>query len=134
MSKMTILDVLIRHTVAAKDPDVFIPIVMIETPYRGADRRERVRNEAYAKQCLFDSLMRGEVPLASHLIYPQILDEDVPAERDLGIAMAIALGQRADTIAFYIDHGMTRGMELAYQAADRRGKTIEKRYLFNEED
>ena len=41
--------------------------VIIESPYAGFVKR----NEDYARECLRDSLMRGEAPIASHLLYTQ---------------------------------------------------------------
>ena len=60
-------------------------LVIIESPYAG----ETERNLAYARRCLRHSLSCGEAPLASHLLYPQVLSDEVPAERALGIAAGL---------------------------------------------
>ena len=48
-------------------------LVIIESPYAG----DIEKNVAYARDCVRDSLMRGEAPYASHLLYtqPNILDD-----------------------------------------------------------
>lgn len=57
--------------------------VIIESPYAG----DVELNAQYARECLRDSLTRGEAPIASHLLYtqPGVLDDAVPRERALGI-------------------------------------------------
>lgn len=49
--------------------------VILESPYAG----EIDRNIRYARACVRDSLLRGESPIASHLLYTQsgILDDDI---------------------------------------------------------
>ena len=59
-------------------------LVILESPYF-ADTEDGVeQNVKYARQCLRDSLLRGEAPLASHLLYtqPGVLDDRVPDERE----------------------------------------------------
>lgn len=60
-----------------------------------------------------DCLLRGEAPIASHLLYtqPGVLDDDVPNERALGIAAGLAWAKVADARVFYMDLGMSRGMQ-----------------------
>ena len=62
--------------------------VILESPYAG-DVEENV---AYARAAVRDSLLRGESPIASHLLYtqPGILMDDVPDERRLGIEAGLA--------------------------------------------
>lgn len=83
--------------------------VIIESPYRGDIRL----NKAYACLAMLDSIMRGEAPFASHLLYTQMLDDNDPHERGLGIALGFAWHGVADLIAYYIDLGMSEGMTLS---------------------
>jgi hypothetical protein len=57
--------------------------VILESPYAG----DIERNVAYARAAMRDSLLRGEAPIASHLLYtqPGVLDDQVSDERRLGI-------------------------------------------------
>ncbi len=56
--------------------------VIIESPYAG-DVETNVR---YARACVRDSLLHGEAPIASHLLYTQegVLRDEVPEERRWG--------------------------------------------------
>ena len=62
--------------------------VVLESPYAGNVEE----NVAYARAAIRDSLLRGEAPIASHLLYtqPGILKDDVPDERQLGIEAGLA--------------------------------------------
>ncbi len=55
--------------------------VILESPYAG----DVEKNLAYAREALKHSLSCGESPLASHLLYTQVLDDASPNERLLGI-------------------------------------------------
>ena len=71
-------------------------LVIIESPYAEAPGRPDVRlNVQYARDCLADSLRRGEAPLASHLLYTQALNDQDPTERAQGIAAGLAWGAKA---------------------------------------
>lgn len=91
------------------------PIVIIESPYAG----HVSRNLSYARAAMHDSIMRAEVPLASHLLYTQagILDDDDHEQRALGIRLGYELWRFADIIAFYVDLGWSPGMEAALDRA-----------------
>ncbi len=81
-------------------------LTIIESPYAG----EVGANVAYARRCLLDSLQRGEAPMASHLLFPQVLDDLVPDERALGIAAGLAWRKVAEQAAFYVNRGWSTGM------------------------
>jgi hypothetical protein len=85
--------------------------VIIESPYRG----DVAGNVRYARACVRDSLIRGEAPIASHLLYTQdgILDDNVVAERQWGISAGLAWRGVAELFAFYIDRGWSEGMRRA---------------------
>lgn len=97
-------------------------LVIIESPYAG----DVIRNEEYARQCVRDSLSRGEAPIASHLLYtqPGILDDTVPAERQWGIDAGLAWRHVADASVVYTDLGISRGMEYGIKAAQEAGRPI----------
>ena len=99
--------------------------VIIESPYAG----DVAENERYARAALRDSLLRGEAPIASHLLYtqPGVLDDLVPAERQQGIDAGLAWGDAAELTAVYIDRGMSRGMEYGIANAEHAGRPIEFR-------
>lgn len=90
-------------------------LVIIESPYAGNVKG----NVDYARQCIADSLMRGESPIASHLLYTQegILKDEHEHERRLGIDAGLAWHSVADAVVFYLDRGMSKGMKEAVNKA-----------------
>lgn len=101
--------------------------VILESPYAG----DVERNIVYARKCVRDSLLRGEAPIASHLLYTQegILNDDIPQERQLGIDAGLIWKFVADKHVFYIDYGMSRGMDYALETAKKNNIEIEFRKI-----
>lgn len=101
--------------------------VIIESPYAG----DVAANVAFARACMRDSLERGEAPMASHLLYtqPGILSDDDPRERELGIAAGLAWGACAELTVVYVNLGISPGMQLGIEAAERCGRPVERRRL-----
>lgn len=101
-----------------------VPVVL-ETPYAG----DVEGNVQYARTCLLDCLARGEAPIASHLLYPQVLDDEVPMEREAGIAAGMAWAQRADRAVFYLNRGWSAGMLAALDYYVEEGIPVTLRIL-----
>lgn len=101
-------------------------IVCLETPYAG----DVDRNVRYARFCLKDCLYRGEAPIASHLLYTQVLDDTVPIERTIGIEAGLALAEKADKTVVYTDYGISKGMQYGIERAKSSGRTVEFRSLY----
>ena len=99
--------------------------VVVESPYAG-DVEANVR---YALLCIRDSLARGEAPIASHLLYPRVLDDDNPSQRELGIKAGLTWYEVADACVVYTNLGISSGMERGMKEAARCGVPIEKRKL-----
>jgi hypothetical protein len=100
-------------------------LVIIESPYAG----DVERNEAYARCCLLDSLRRGEAPLASHLLYTQVLDDLLPEERKHGIKAGLEWAKAAELTAVYEDHGISEGMVLGIAHASDHDRKVEFRKI-----
>jgi hypothetical protein len=102
-------------------------LVILESPYAG----DVEANVAYARACVRDSLLRGEAPIASHLLYtqPGVLDDDVPAERQQGIDAGLAWRGVAECSVVYTDRGISKGMEYGIKAAADAGVPVEYRAL-----
>ena len=92
-------------------------LVIIESPYKGKIKT----NVAYAKKCMFDSLMRGESPFASHLLYTQVLDDTIAKQRLMGMDRAFNWYKHADLMAIYIDKGISNGMKKGIAVAEKFG-------------
>lgn len=102
-------------------------LVILESPYAGNVEA----NTAYARRCVRDSLMRGEAPIASHLLYtqPGILDDDDPRERIKGINAGLAWHGVAQASIVYTDLGISPGMEIGIAAAIEAGVPLEYRQI-----
>jgi len=100
-------------------------LVIIESPYAG----DILRNKAYAQAALRHSLSLGEAPIASHLLYTQILNDSIEKERAEGIEAGLSWMRVANLVAFYLDLGMSRGMQNAYETAIIYQIRIEKRII-----
>jgi hypothetical protein len=101
--------------------------VILESPYAG----DVESNVEYARRALRDSLLRGEAPIASHLLYtqPGVLDDSVFREREQGINAGLAWGAVADATVVYADRGISRGMKLGIARAEAEGRTVEYRFI-----
>lgn len=99
--------------------------VIIESPYAG----DVEKNIEYGRMCLRDSILRGEVPFASHLLYTQegVLDDNDPIERDLGIELGLQVGRIATSTVVYTDRGISKGMEYGIARAKEEGREVEYR-------
>ncbi len=101
------------------------PMVVVESPFAG----DVARNMRYLRACLRDSIDRGEAPFASHRMYTDVLDDAIPAEREIGIACGFSWGVWAPLRAFYVDLGYSSGMRQALEHAEEIEQAIVERRL-----
>lgn len=101
--------------------------VILESPFAG----DIDANIAYARECVRDCLLRGEAPIASHLLYtqPGVLRDEVPEERQHGIDAGLAWGAVAEATVVYCDRGISQGMRYGIANADKAGRPVEMRWL-----
>lgn len=101
-------------------------LVVVESPFAGLDAADRQDNIDYARACIRDSLLRGECPIASHLLYtqPGILDDDLSDERAMGIRAGLAWLRVASASVCYFDRGISTGMSEGLKAAREAGVPI----------
>ena len=106
-------------------------LVIMESPYAGRTPEEIARNVDYARRCLRDSLLRGESPLASHLLFtqPGVLRDEIPEERRHGIEAGLAWGKVAETAVVYTDLGLSPGMIKGIQRHLDNGIPVEYRQI-----
>lgn len=105
--------------------------VILESPFAGATPADIEANVRYARRAVRDSVLRGEAPIASHLLFtqPGILRDEVPAERAIGIAAGLAWGPVAEATVVYIDRGVSRGMAEGIARAEFEGRPVERRSI-----
>lgn len=101
--------------------------VILESPYAG----DIEANVDYARRCVRDSLLRGEAPIASHLLYtqPGVLRDEHPEERMHGINAGLAWRAVAEATVVYVDRGISKGMQYGIETATAAGLPIEYRSL-----
>ena len=107
--------------------------VDVETPYAGESEEQIRRNLLYARACVRDSLVRGEIPFASHLFFtqPGILDDNILEERNMGINAGKDLIESLPGVVtiVYQDLGISNGMRYGIDRAIKNGRSVEYREL-----
>lgn len=112
-------------------------LVIIESPFAARkpdgswDAEGVEENLRYLRAAMHDCLKRGEAPYASHALYtqPGVLNDQIPEERTLGINAGFAWNERADVSVLYIDRGLSSGMKLGIENANKANRPIEIRSL-----
>lgn len=110
-------------------------LVILESPFAGVGDtpyRKMISHQGnllYARAALADSLSHGEAPFASHLLYPQALDDSDPKQRKTGITAGLAWGRHADAVAVYTDRGISPGMSQGIALWRSLGLPIHERSL-----
>ena len=111
-------------------------LVVVESPFAGNGRWplnviRRWQNIHYARRCVRNSVLRGEAPIASHLLFTQrgILRDSNPEERQKGIDAGHAWLREADYMVVYIDRGISRGMREGIKRATSKHMPIWYRSL-----
>jgi len=95
-----------------KAAKAFRPLVYICSPYSG-DIGNNIKS---AKRYSRFAVDMGYIPITPHLLYPQFLDDDNPAERSLGLFFGnVLMSKCAEVWVFgsYISPGMNAEIERA---------------------
>lgn len=103
--------------------------VVLVSPFMAEDLAKGSMYSRYATRCVQDSLNKNEAPLASHLLYYQVLNTNNQIERDVGLLCQLSWIKDCDLVAVYIDMGMTAAMKVVTEVAMLRNKRIEYRTL-----
>lgn len=100
-------------------------IVVVESPFGSKDEWVREVNKAYCRAALRWCLLNGIVPLASHLLYTQMLDDQIPEERTLGIEAGLTVNKAgAKATLVFVDRGVSGGMELGIKRSLEEGRPV----------
>lgn len=99
-----------------------LKLVVLESPFAG----DVEANITYARRCVRHCLQMGEAPIASHLLYTQsgILDDNIPAQRILGISAGLSWLKVVAATVVYADLGISQGMRHGIDAAEAAGIPI----------
>ena len=85
------------------------------SPYRG----DAKRNVKYAQEITKCAVRKGYAPIVPQLYLPQILDDEDPSERALGLDVGLALLQGCDLIIVGGQYGISAGMATEIREALR---------------
>lgn len=95
------------------------PLVYVASAYSG----DVTTNTEKAKQYCRFAMEQGQIPLAPHLMFPQFMNDDVPAERELAIFMDVILLGKCDELWVFGD-SITEGMAVEIEVAKKRRQPI----------
>lgn len=95
------------------------PLVFICSPFAG----NVAVNVDKAKRYMRLAIQRGTIPFAPHLLYPQVLNDGVESERELGLAFGLAMLCRCDELWVFGEH-ISPGMEGEIALAKKRKMPI----------
>jgi hypothetical protein len=98
---------------------VWKPCVFLCSPYAGDTKR----NTQNAVRYLKFAADRGAIPFAPHLLYPLVLDERDPAQRELGLFFGMVWLCKCDELWAFGDY-ISTGMKAEIDKAKRRGMPI----------
>ena len=96
-------------------------LIYVASPYAG----DTERNIEYAKQACRTVMDSGHAFFAPHLLYPAMLDDGIPQERQLGINMGLAMLSRCDELWAFGDR-ISDGMQSELREAERLGIPIRR--------
>jgi len=94
-------------------------LIFICSPYRG----DVVTNSAKAKRYCHFVLTKGAVPYAPHLHNTQFLMEDIPDEREAGIALGLEMLKKSDEV-WVFSKPISTGMAIEISTAKKTGIPI----------
>ena len=96
-------------------------LVYIASPYAG-DVEQNVR---FAKAACRYAIEQGATPIAVHLLYPQLLDDGIHAEREVGLQMGLRVLEACDELWVCGMH-ISKGMEAEIFAAGQMGIPVRR--------
>ena len=97
----------------------FRPIVYICSPFSGDTETNLENTRRYSRF----AVEQGYLPIAPHLMFPQFLDDSVPAERDLAMRMNIILLTKCAELWAFGDR-ISKGMSIEITRARRKGQPV----------
>lgn len=96
-------------------------LIYVASPYAG----DIEKNTEFAKEACRHVMNEGHAFFAPHLLYPAILDEQQPEQRQRGLDMGLAMLPRCDELWCYGGR-ISFGMHLEIEEAGRLGIPIRR--------
>ena len=91
-------------------------LIYVASPYAG----DIEQNTEFTRKACRHVMNEGHAFFAPHLLYPQLLDDSNPQERQAGLDMGLAMLPRCDELWCYGDR-ISYGMHLEIEEAVRIG-------------
>ena len=131
-----------RNSEGYRDPTAGAALSRVMREHKRTQRRRAVRhrkmvyvasryagdipaNTAAAVRCCRQVIAEGHMPVASHLLYPRMLNDADPMERELGLTFGLALLGLCDEVWVYGEP--SPGMEREILEAERLSKPVRYR-------
>ena len=96
-------------------------LIYMASPYAG----DIEQNTEFARKACRHVMNEGHAFFAPHLLYPQLLDDSKPQERQAGLDMGLAMLPRCDELWCYGDR-ISFGMHLEIEEAVRLGIPVRR--------
>lgn len=96
-------------------------LIYVASPYAG----DIEQNTEYARRACRHVMNEGHAFFAPHLLYPQLIDDSNPQERQLGLDMGLAMLPRCDELWCYGDR-ISYGMHLEIEEAVKIGIPVRR--------
>ena len=96
-------------------------LIYVASPYAG----EIEKNTEFAKRACRHAMSEGHAFFAPHLLYPALLDDSKPRERQLGIDMGITMLAHCDELWCYGEQ-ISYGMHLEIREAAHLGIPVRR--------
>lgn len=101
----------------------------VASPYSG----DIEMNIAYLKKCLRELISMSIIPVASHIYLPQVLNDNIPEEREIGTSMGIRMIDYCDALISFEDRGVSKGMVDELTHATNIGKPTARVKLWTDD-
>ncbi len=98
--------------------------VFIGSPWRG----DVVKNGRNAQRLIKHALKKGYAPFAPHLIYPQVLNDDDPGEREAGINAGLSFLKTCNEAWVYAGAAVSAGMAIEIKFFQSRVTSMRLEY------
>lgn len=102
---------------------------LVLTPFMAEYPNLANRMQRYANLATRDSIKRHEAPVSTTLFYYATLNIHVSIEKDIGLQSMLSWIPNADTLAVYVDYGVTQAMDLCIKVGKMKGAHIEYRNI-----
>lgn len=103
----------------AERKPAFLPLVYICSPYSGDVDANIKKAQEF---CRF-AVDKGHIPLAPHLMYPQFMNDNDPAERDLAMFFDIILLGKCQEV-WVLGDIISKGMSMEIDKAKKRRQPV----------